>query len=879
MFKSSRPPVRSGLALLLVLFLTADTDAQRAGKRAAPGNSGGIIAGEIAPPEPPPEPPPSPPRSLKHAPLAPITERITGQNLTPNYILDEKAAIALGKALFWDMQAGSDGQACASCHFHAGADNRFNNQLSPGLNGGNGTFDPVLSTGNAGPNIRLNKDDWPFHLLADPNDRDSEVLFDTDDVASSQGVFPTTFNGIIPGSAEEDCDVLGAGEGGDPIGFQVGGTNVRRVEPRNTPTTINSAFNHRNFWDGRANNIFNGVDPFGRRSEDAYVLERQPDGSVEQIKVEFENASLASQAVGPLLSDFEMSCGGRQFVDAGRKLLLLEPLALQEVATDDSVLGGLSKYPATGIWGSYEDMIKDAFDSRFWNSDKIFDRFQNEIASDNGGGGELPEDGFTLMEMNFSLFWGLAIQAYEQTLRADDTPYDQWRDGEIETIGESAERGLDLFMDQGKCINCHGTSMFTKASTLHLLDESAEEGLVERMLTYEQEGHYTVRGSGALSTQQARFWFQIDADGTPSGLGAEGPGYGEIELLVTKNRPESSTNAGGLVGETEVNKDPARYQVVGFTLGADGNPNTKDASMAAVLKEGAPGYAGAIVVSVIEKDGPDIVALSTGGSILAAGYMYGGDDVRIEQPALYDNGFYNIAVRPTHEDLGVGGEDPWGNPLSFSRQYLQMLLGEDVKDPFEVDPCSFEIPWDTEIDSVFYPGGFDGEGCSAEPSNVEANIAAIMDTHTAVDGAFKTSTIRNVALTGPYFHNGGQRTLLEVVQFYNRGGDFAHENRNELDPDIRPLGLSEQDMLDLVAFMESLTDDRVANESAPFDHPQLFIPNGHPGDHLFVVDSNGDYQADATFLEDPSVFKELPATGAGGLTDIGEDPIKPFLED
>ena len=40
---------------------------------------------------------------------------------------------------------------------------------------------------------------------------------------------------------------------------------VRKVEPRNTPTVINAAFNYRNFWDGRANNVFNGVDVFGPR--------------------------------------------------------------------------------------------------------------------------------------------------------------------------------------------------------------------------------------------------------------------------------------------------------------------------------------------------------------------------------------------------------------------------------------------------------------------------------------------------------------------------------------------------------------------------------------------------------------------------------------
>lgn len=48
----------------------------------------------------------------------------------------KQAATVLGKALFWDMQVGSDNvQACASCHFNAGADFRAKNQLSPGLSG------------------------------------------------------------------------------------------------------------------------------------------------------------------------------------------------------------------------------------------------------------------------------------------------------------------------------------------------------------------------------------------------------------------------------------------------------------------------------------------------------------------------------------------------------------------------------------------------------------------------------------------------------------------------------------------------------------------------------------------------------------------------
>src|SRR5262249_16436181 len=67
-----------------------------------------------------------------------------------------EALKVLGKALFWDQQVGSDGQACASCHFHAGADNRSKNQLNPGFRGGNSVFNQN-SPGNQpfGPNYPL----------------------------------------------------------------------------------------------------------------------------------------------------------------------------------------------------------------------------------------------------------------------------------------------------------------------------------------------------------------------------------------------------------------------------------------------------------------------------------------------------------------------------------------------------------------------------------------------------------------------------------------------------------------------------------------------------------------------------------------------------
>jgi cytochrome c peroxidase len=71
---------------------------------------------------------------------------------------------------------------------------------------------------------------------------------------------------------------------------------------------------------------------------------------------------------------------------------------------------------------------------------------------------------------------------------------------------------------------------------------------------------------------------------------------------------------------------------------------------------------------------------------------------------------------------------------------------------------------------------------------------------------YKTPTLRNVALTAPYMHDGSLSTLEEVVRFYNRGG-HPHPHR---DPLIQPLQLTDEDIAALVAFLESLTGDNIA---------------------------------------------------------------------
>src|SRR6185369_16092485 len=77
------------------------------------------------------------------------------------YVSDPEALVVLGKALFWDLQVGSDGRtACASCHFHAGADHRSQNQLADPNAPFPANHSQVL-------------EDFPFRVFADPGNNRS----------------------------------------------------------------------------------------------------------------------------------------------------------------------------------------------------------------------------------------------------------------------------------------------------------------------------------------------------------------------------------------------------------------------------------------------------------------------------------------------------------------------------------------------------------------------------------------------------------------------------------------------------------------------------------------------------------------------------------
>ncbi|HWO11750.1 MAG TPA: cytochrome c peroxidase, partial [Polyangiaceae bacterium] len=526
---------------------------------------------------------------------------------------------------------------------------------------------------------------------------------------------------------------------------------ARQVEPRNTPTTINAAFNVRQFWDGRANNLFNGVGVFGLRDVEGdpnlRLIVLGESGVPELSHLELENASLASQAVGPPLSAIEMSCRGRSFADLGRKILRSAPLAAQHVSPEDSVLGALARPDAPGLLHEYgyAALIRAAFSPKYWSAPGKYLRQEGALVED--------AHGYTQMETNMSMFWGISIMLYEATLVSDRSEFD------------------DLV--------AAGDITFPGCTTTEAVDPLLARG--------------------------CKIFFRFP--------------FGPAPADGVRGAACSACHAG-----------------------------TDLFSEAAVQAGGA--FAPLLQV-------PDVNNLL---------------DTR-------DLGFANIGTRPTFVDVFLGGTDPYGNPLSFGRQYRQFLDSGDasvVKDPFLA----------RAIES--------GQLLRGGTVNTTAKLES--------DGATKIPTLRNVALNPPYFSYGGYASLRQVVEFYNRGGNRrqitadnagleAHGSRCTSGDDtgsgpdgnqaypiegadcgtnvsglLQPLGLldcsisndpgcdpANDDVAALVRFMLSLTDRRVQCDQAPFDHPELGLAVGH----LPEAGALENAAADAEF--------HLPAIGAAGF--------------
>jgi cytochrome c peroxidase len=97
------------------------------------------------------------------------------------------------------------------------------------------------------------------------------------------------------------------------------------------------------------------------------------------------------------------------------------------------------------------------------------------------------------------------------------------------------------------------------------------------------------------------------------------------------------------------------------------------------------------------------------------------------------------------------------------------------------------------------------------------DLGRYMETKTPEDiGAFKTPTLREIARTAPYMHDGRFKTLEEVVNFYNQGGI----KNPHLDNTINPLELTDQEKQDVVALLKSLNGEGWQHISAPTSFPK-----------------------------------------------------------
>lgn len=140
-------------------------------------------------------------------------------------------------------------------------------------------------------------------------------------------------------------------------------------------------------------------------------------------------------------------------------------------------------------------------------------------------------------------------------------------------------------------------------------------------------------------------------------------------------------------------------------------------------------------------------------------------------PVGSDNRFHNIGVSARHQDFE-----------GLARQAIRSLAADPSEQKLD------ELAVGTDL----------------------SELGRFMVTRNRADiGSFRTPQITNIGITGPYMHDGSLETLWDVIDHYNKGG----EANPYLDGGIEPLGLTEQEIDQLVAFLFALTDVRFAEDN------------------------------------------------------------------
>jgi cytochrome c peroxidase len=833
-------------------------------------------------------------------------ERLLRRPDLNEFVADVTAMEALGKAFFWEMQAGSDfrrlpdgsfhGTACASCHYRFGADarNRHTRRI-PFVVWEKYDRDPKHPL--------LDEPPQPYHVTKSAVEtiRNLDQLKTNNGstplslIIGSQGVPPFIFRGLqfhqgsgsVPGWFTERATPRSV----EPYpGTQMlpehtmfvdrqlsNGKRFRPITSRNSPTVVNAVFSDRLFHDGRAESTFNGFSIAGDQDRRSVLYRRRSDGTLAPTEVAIVNAALASQAVGPIISDIEMSYTGRAFPDVARKLLDASVLGFQEVSSHDSVLGPYIASGEVGCGSSYRRLIRRAFRREWWDdrdSSGMRQLVPLELAyrPRDKQGVQSPAPLGDLMEANFSLYWGLSIMFYEAMLVSNNSPFDQMLRGNAAGVNQRWEqekaklspiyldvfptvansprrlltsgaevfqRGHRLFMNRG-CVECHAgpfmSEIFDRNGPLEV--KKPIHHTLQRLLLPVSKGDAI-----AVKLEEAQQAMLTDvAAMLASALPAKKDLAQRIAVALDALREEARGR------EVELRQLIAtRLQAAGFPESSGTPPkNLADeiAQRMMTFEKHRPTFSGdrdffteeervRYATKLVENAAPPVFVefmaippalakyrpkLPIAGSLAPFPY------------AFYDLGFYNLGVSPPRYDRGNGAwSDTVEPPYAAVRHDLTWLRGLPIwnRSPeLEHLPAAAQTNDRRRSDTILVSRArFLAQ--NEEPTGHRKPF--LHDNELMFWGSFRTPTLRNVELTAPYMHNGRLLSLSDVIEFYDQGGDVPADLERNPDkhPAMRPLDMSDEDQRALVFFLLCLTDNNVRHERAPFDHPSLTLVNGY----------------------------------------------------
>ena len=784
-------------------------------------------------------------------------------------VADKQSAIQLGKALFWDMQAGSDDiQACASCHFNAGADSRVNNDVNPGQAGNDNTFQiGVPLNGTLGPNYKYSAGsasagfggyhdgDFPFRKLSDVNNRFS-VTSDVNDVSGSQGIFPLQISQVMVGRVDGNGNVQQNNNkiqspelGDDSTGNQdtvkgLLGKGLSRAPNSGRPSPSNGG--------SGGNLISDSLGTTGTAPGDTTSVEistsvvdpvfsyPDPSNATKSINVRRTTGRNTPSVVDAVFNfrNFwdgraQNDCnganpfGGR---DGGAHLVVMKDdgtLSSSLMSMKNSALCSQSLGPilsSTEMSAAGRDFKQVG--KKLLHRNPLAKQMVDPTDSVLGVLSNAPNAGINtsysaLIQKAFLPEWWqfsqhLCVAADGSTSATIDPAKAACPASTLEY--SEMEYNFSLFW---------GVAIQMYESTL-----VADQTPLDQYL--EQQQGYTLIGDNVKN----QYTIQLKPGVVPYTISV----IGLNPTLDASDQDTYSFDDGqGHIGGVGVNTGSINYSTGLLTI-YFGEPPVSEVPVQINYSTGTtPMTTGQLRGLYIFQTKGECVVCHGGPELsnAAVGTVSGSPIERMimedDSARVYDTGFYHIGVRPSAEDAGLAGVDGVaGLPLS-NAEYLR------------------EHVCNGGFETVVVPGRR-GDGIATAPLNCSDDVAR--------GGFFKAPQLRNVALTAPYFHNGSQLTLEQVVEYYNRGGDFntVAEVKN-MDPDIEILGLTLQDKQDLVEFLRyALTDPRTATQSAPFDHPQLTVPNGHPqGANGYPVQADPAHPGQAT-----NQFIQVPATGAKG---------------